>query len=160
VALVLTRQGLPVLDLVRYPDIPAGVPLGGYVLADSAPGTRPEIILIATGSEVHLALGSRDQLASKGIQARVVSVPSTNIFSAQTDDYRDKVVIPGVPLLVIEAGASLGWRSYVGPQVAVIGVDSFGASAPGPVVMQHYGFTVENVCQRAHDLLRQDKKKP
>jgi transketolase len=78
---VLTRQGLPVLDLACYPGLPAGVPHGGYVLADSLKGARPDIILIATGSEVHLALESRKQLASEGVLARVVSVPSTNIFS-------------------------------------------------------------------------------
>jgi transketolase len=160
VALVLTRQGLPVLDLARYPSIPAGVPLGGYVLADSPPGTRPDVILIATGSEVHLALEARDRLASEGVQVRVVSVPSTNMFSSQSDEYRKTVLPPGVPLLVIEAGASLGWRSYVGPQIAVIGVDSFGASAPGADVMQHYGFTVENVCKQAHNVLRQAEEKP
>jgi transketolase len=159
VALVLTRQGLPVLDLARYPSISAGVPLGGYVLADSPPGTRPDVILIATGSEVHLALESRARLASEGVQARVVSVPSTNMFASQSDEYRETVLPPGVPLLVIEAGASLGWRSYVGPQIAVIGVDSFGASAPGPVVMQHYGFTVENVCKQTHNVLRQVREK-
>jgi len=160
VALVLTRQGLPVLDLARYPSILAGVPLGGYVLADSPPGTRPDVILIATGSEVHLALEARDRLASEGVQVRVVSVPSTNMFSSQSDEYRKTVLPPGVPLLVIEAGASLGWRSYVGPQIAVIGVDSFGASAPGADVMQHYGFTVENVCKQAHNVLRQAEEKP
>jgi len=165
VALVLTRQGLPVLDLGHYPGIPAGVPLGGYVLADPSPGTPPDIILIATGSEVHLALEGRERLASDGVFARVVSMPSTNIFSTQPQNYRDTVVPPGIPLLVIEAGASLGWRSYVGPQIAVIGVDSFGASAPGPVVMEHYGFTVENVCKQAHKVieqtkLRQDQAKP
>ncbi len=135
-----TRQGLPVLDLARYPGIPAGVPLGGYVLADSPPGAPPDIILIATGSEVHLALESRDRLATEGVQARVVSLPSTNIFSMQPEQYRETVLPPGVPLLVIEAGASLGWRSYVGPQIAVIGVDTFGASAPGPVVMRALWF--------------------
>jgi transketolase len=159
VALVLTRQGLPVLDLARYSSIPAGVPPGGYVLAESPAGTCPEVILIATGSEVHLALASRDRLARESIQARVVSLPSTNIFSMQSDQYRDKVLPPGVPLLAIEAGASLGWRSYAGPQIAVIGVDTFGASAPGPVVMQHYGFTVDNVCKQAHQLLQQIKEK-
>ena len=99
-------------------------------------------------------------MATEGVQARVVSVPSTNLFSMQSDQYRDKVLPPGVPLLAIEAGASLGWKSYVGPQIAVIGVDTFGASAPGPVVMQHYGFTVENVCKQTHNLLRQVKEKP
>ena len=160
VALVLTRQGLPVLDLNSYPAIPAGVPLGGYILADFSTAKDPEITLIATGSEVHLALEARDRLASEGVQVRVVSVPSTNMFSSQSDEYRKTVLPPGVPLLVIEAGASLGWRSYVGPQIAVIGVDSFGASAPGADVMQHYGFTVENVCKQAHNVLRQAKEKP
>jgi transketolase len=160
VALVLTRQGLPVLDLARYPGLPAGVTLGGYVLADSSIGARPNIILIATGSEVHLALEARERLATEGVQARVVSLPSTEVFSMQSDSYRDEVLPPGVPLLAIEAGASLGWRSYVGPQMAVIGVDRFGASAPGSVVMENYGFTVENVCKQTHDLLGQIKEKP
>ena len=159
VALVLTRQGLPVLDLNSYPAIPAGVPLGGYILADSPAGDRPEIILIATGSEVHLALEGRDRLATEGVQARVVSMPSTNIFASQPDDYQQKVLPTGLPLLVIEAGSSLGWRSYVGPQNAVIGIDTFGASAPGSAVMQHYGFTVENVCKQAHTVLDRLKEK-
>jgi len=159
VALVLTRQGLPVLDLGHYPGIPAGVPLGGYVLADPAPSTRPDIVLIATGSEVHLALEGRERLASDGVYARVVSMPSTNLFSMQPQNYRHTVLPPGIPLLVIEAGASLGWRSYVGPQIAVIGVDSFGASAPGQVVMEHYGFTVENVCKQAHQVIEQAREK-
>jgi transketolase len=153
VALVLTRQELPVLDLGRYPGIPAGVPLGGYILADCDPATTPDIILIATGSEVHLALQSRDQLMGQGVRVRVVSIPSTNIFSAQSDQYRDTVLPPGVPLLAIEAGVSLGWRSYVGPQISVIAVDTFGASAPGPVVMEHYGFSVDNICSRVGHLL-------
>jgi transketolase len=160
VALILTRQGLPVLDLSRYPGIPTGVPLGGYILADCDPATRPDIILIATGSEVHLALESHDRLRAEDIQVRVVSVPSTNIFSAQSDEYRDKVLTPGVPLLVIEAGVSLGWRSYVGPKIAVIAVDTFGASAPGPVVMEHYGFSVDNVCSRVRHLLLETQRKP
>ena len=158
IALMLTRQGLPVLGLDKYPQIPAGVPNGGYVLVDAPSDTRPDIILIATGSEVHLALESRDQLATQGVQARVVSIPSTNLFSSQPDAYRNKILLPGVPLLVIEAASSLGWRSFVGPQIAVIGVDTFGASAPGPVVMQHYGFTLENVCKQAHRVLHKLKE--
>jgi transketolase len=159
VALVLTRQGLPVLDLNSYPAIPAGVPLGGYILADSPATKRPDIILIATGSEVHLALEGRDRLLTEGVHARVVSMPSTNLFAAQSDDYRAKILPTGVPLLVIEAGSPLGWQSFVGPRITVIGIDTFGSSAPGPVVMQHYGFTVENVCRQAHHLLDQLKEK-
>ena len=159
VALVLTRQGLPVLDLARYPAIAMGVKQGGYVLADARPGSQPDVILVATGSEVHLALAARDRLGTGGVQARVVSLPSTNLFSTQLESYRNKVVPPGVPLLAIEAGASLGWNSYVGPQIAVIGVDTFGASAPGPDVMRHYGFTVENVCEQTARVLRQAKEK-
>jgi len=160
VALILTRQGLPVLDLARYPQLHEGVALGGYILADSSSGAKSDIILIATGSEVHLALQARDRLASESVQARVVSMPSTNLFSIQSKQYRDKVLPPGIPLLAIEAGVSLGWNSYVGPQIAVIGVDAFGASAPGSVVMEHYGFTVENVCKQTHKLLEQVKEKP
>jgi transketolase len=159
VALILTRQGLPVLGLDKYPGIPAGVPLGGYILADCPAGAKPDIILVATGSEVHLALEGRDQLATEGVQARVVSMPSTNLFASQPDDYREKILPTGTPLLVIEAGATLGWRSYIGPQIDVIGVDTFGASAPGAVVMEHYGFTVENVCKQAHNVLHRLKEK-
>ena len=147
VSLVLTRQGLPILDLAKYPGISTGVPLGGYVLEDSKPDARPDIILIGTGSEVHLALEASVRLATEGVRARVVSMPSTNLFSDQPDQYRDKVLTPDVPLLVVEAAASLGWKSYFSSQIAVIGVDAFGASAPGPDVMKHYGFTVENVCK-------------
>jgi transketolase len=85
-------------------------------------------------------------------------MPSTNIFAAQPDDYREKTLPAGVPLLIIEAGATLGWRSYIGPQIDVIGVDTFGASAPGAVVMEHYGFTVENVCKQAHQVLHRLKE--
>jgi transketolase len=159
VALVLTRQGLPVLDLKCYPAIPAGVPLGGYILADSPAAERPDIILVATGSEVHLALDGRDRLLTEGVHARVVSMPSTNLFALQSENYREKILPMGVPLLVIEAGSPVGWQSYVGTRVAVIGIDTFGSSAPGPVVMEHYGFTVENVCSQAHHVLDQPKEK-
>jgi transketolase len=159
VALVLTRQGLPVLDLNSYPAIPAGVPLGGYILADSPATERPDIVLIATGSEVHLALEGRERLAAGGVHARVVSMPSTSLFAAQSNDYREKILPTGVPLLVIEAGSPLGWQSFVGPQIAVIGIDTFGSSAPGAVVMEQYGFTVENVCRQAHHVLDQLKEK-
>ena len=159
VALVLTRQGLPVLDLNLYPAIQTGVPLGGYILADSPATERPDIILIATGSEVHLALDARGRLLTEGVHARVVSMPSTNLFAAQSDDYRETILPRNVPLLVIKAGSPVGWQSFVGPRIAVIGVDTFGSSAPGPVVMEHYGFTVENVCKQAHHVLDKPKEK-
>ena len=159
VALVLTRQGLPVLDLNLYSAIQTGVPLGGYILADSPATERPDIILIATGSEVHLALDARGRLLTEGVHARVVSMPSTNLFAAQSDDYRETILPRNVPLLVIEAGSPVGWQSFVGPRIAVIGVDTFGSSAPGPVVMEHYGFTMENVCKQAHHVLDKPKEK-
>jgi transketolase len=159
VALVLTRQGLPVLDLKFYPSISAGVSLGGYTLADSPATEHPDIILIATGSEVHLALEAREQLAAEGVYARVVSMPSTNLFASQPSDYRKKILPAGVPLLVIEAGSPVGWQSFVGPQIAMIGIDTFGSSAPGKVMMQHYGFTTENVCRQAHHVLDRLKEK-
>jgi transketolase len=86
-------------------------------------------------------------------------MPSTNSFASQSDDCREKILPMGVPLLVIEAGATLGWRSYIGPQIDVIGVDTFGASAPGAVVMERYGFTAENICQQAHVVLDRPKEK-
>jgi transketolase len=153
VALVLTRQGLPVLDLNLFPAIPAGVPMGGYILADSPANGRPDIVLIATGSEIHLALEGRELLAAGGVHARVVSMPSTNLFAAQSDDYRERTLPADMPILVIEAGSPVGWQSFVGPRIAVIGIDTFGSSAPGPVVMDHYGFTAENVCRQAHRVL-------
>ncbi len=151
--LVLTRQKLPVLDLASYPGIPAGVPRGGYVLADVGDGARPDIVLIATGSEVHLAVNARDRLASEGVKARVVSLPCWSLFKAQPGLYRNEVLPEGVPRLAIEAGVTLGWDSYVGPPMAVLGVDRFGASAPGEVVMREYGFTVEHVCQKVWAVL-------
>ena len=157
-ALVLTRQKLPVLDLARYPGIPTGVPRGGYVLADAGEGARPDIVVIATGSEVHLALNAHDQLTSDGVKARVVSMPSWSLFKAQPEPYRNQVLPAGIPTLAIEAGVTLGWNSYVGPAEAVIGVDGYGASAPGEVVMREYGFTVENVCQHVRALLQRGNK--
>jgi transketolase len=154
VALILTRQGLPVLDAARYPELAAGVARGGYVLADAPDGAACDVILIATGSEVHLVLASRDRLATQGLRARVVSMPSLEIFAAQPEAYRHAVLPPKAPLVAVEAGVTLGWRSYVGPQIGVVGVDTFGASAPGPVVMERYGFTIDNVCREVRRVLR------
>ncbi|HEX7395247.1 MAG TPA: transketolase [Anaerolineaceae bacterium] len=158
IALVLTRQNLPILDLKQYPQLPLGVRSGGYVLAHAAGGAPPDIILIATGSEVQLALAAREKLAAQNVRARVVSLPSWNIFAAQPNEYREAVILPEVPKLAIEAGTPLGWQSYVGPAISVIGVDHFGASAPGNLVMQEYGFNVDNVTKRALALVKQPKK--
>jgi transketolase len=158
VALVFTRQKVPVLDLKEYPDIPLGVRAGGYILAHAPDRAKPDVNLIASGSEVHLALAARHQLEIEGIYAQVVSLPSWNLFQRQPAEYRQQVVPPKLPMLAIEAGVSLGWQPYVGPQIPVIGVDHFGASAPGERVMQEYGFTVENVCQRVTSLLKKRKE--
>lgn len=152
-ALILTRQELPVLDPGRYPGIPAGVSRGGYILVDAKESARPDIVLIATGSEVHLAIESHGRLTSEGVKARVVSLPCWSLFKVQPQTYRDQVLPSGVPTIAIEAGETLGWNSYVGTPGGVIGVDCYGASAPGEVVMREYGFTVENVCGQVHALL-------
>jgi transketolase len=151
--LVLTRQKLPVLDLSVYPAIPSGVPRGGYVLADSGGGARPDVVLVATGSEVHLALNAGNQLAGERVKVRIVSLPCWSLFKAQPEAYRAEVLPAGVPMLALEAGVTLGWDSYIGPSMSVLGVDRFGASAPGEVVMSEYGFTADNVCRKVRKLL-------
>jgi transketolase len=158
VALALTRQNLPILDLQKYPQLPLGVRSGGYVLAHATGNAPADITLIATGSEVQLALAARENLETQGVRARVVSLPCWNLFDAQPVEYREAVLPPEVPMLAIEAGVSLGWRPYVGPGIAVIGVDRFGASAPGEIVMREYGFSVDHVTQEALALIRRQKK--
>jgi transketolase len=158
VALALTRQNLPILDLHKYPQLPLGVRAGGYVLAHAAGNAPPDITLIATGSEVHLALAAREKLETLSVRARVVSLPCWNLFDAQPIEYRQAVLPAGVPMLAIEAGTSLGWRSYIGPSIAVIGVDRFGASAPGNVVMQEFGFQVESVTHQALVFIEQQRR--
>jgi transketolase len=158
VALILTRQNVPILELQKYPQIPLGVRAGGYVLAHSGENNFPDINLVASGSEVHLALAAREKLETEGVHARVVSLPCWNLFEAQTDEYHNKVLPPDVPILSIEAGVTLGWRPYLGKGIATIGVDQFGASAPGKVIMKEYGFTLEAVIQKAARLVEQKKK--
>jgi transketolase len=158
VALALTRQSLPILDLQKYPQIPLGVRSGGYVLEHASGDTLPDITLIATGSEVQLALAARGKLEDHDIRARVVSLPCWNLFDTQPVEYKEAVLPADVPILALEAGLSLGWRPYVGPGIEVIGVDRFGASAPGEIVMREYGFSVNHVIQRALAVVKQSKK--
>jgi transketolase len=158
VALVLTRQNLPILDLQKYPQLPLGVRSGGYVLAHEAGNTPADLTLIATGSEVQLALLAHEKLETQGVRTRVVSLPSWNVFDVQPVAYRETVLPPDVPMLAIEAGVPLGWRPYVGPGIEVIGVDHFGASAPGSVVMNEYGFNVDHVTQQALELINRKKQ--
>lgn len=147
--LALTRQNLLILDTATYP-VQEGVKRGGYVLADAE---QPRIVLLATGSEVELALKAREALAGEGIAARVVSMPSTELFDAQPEDYRKSVLPPQLPKLAIEAGSSLGWCKYVGDRGDVLGIDRFGHSAPAKTIFEQYGFTVENVVAKAKGLL-------
>ncbi len=152
VGLVLTRQKLPVLDRTTLAPA-AGTARGAYVLIDAKEGL-PELILIATGSEVSLALEAHRQLAGEGIGSRVVSMPSWELFDAQSAQYRQAVLPPAVHARVsVEAGSPFGWERYVGPSGAIIGVDRFGASGPGPEVMARYGFTVEHVVATAKAVL-------
>ncbi|MDN7892891.1 transketolase [Burkholderia cepacia] len=151
-ALVLTRQDVPTIDRLRF--APAeGLRRGGYVLAD-APEGRPTLILIATGSEVALALAAHAELLARGVAVRVVSLPCWRLFDAQPQPYQDAVLPKSVGArLAIEAGVSQGWHRYVGDRGDVLGVAGFGASAPGAELMRDFGFTVENVCDRALKLL-------
>ncbi len=142
--LVLSRQALPTLDRSRYASA-SGVARGAYVLAD-APGGRPEVILIATGSEVALAVSAHETLVAEGTRSRVVSLPSWDIFERETQAYRDSVLPPEVKARVaIEQASTFGWERYVGRRGRVIGMHTFGASAPLKALQQEFGFTVENV---------------
>jgi transketolase len=144
-ALILTRQKLPVLDPSAYP-IAQGVPRGGYILKE-APSGSPDVVLLATGSEVVLVLEAQARLALRGTQARVVSLPSWRLFQEQERSYRDSVLLPGIPKVSVEAGVTQGWDRFVGSEGESLGIDRFGASAPGPVVQQELGFTVEHVLE-------------
>ena len=155
VALVLTRQEVPTLD--RELLGPAeGLLRGAYILSE-APGGKPEIILIASGSEVNLALAAQQRLAEQGIAARTVSMPSWELFDAQSREYRDEVLPPSVKArLAVEAGVSQGWRKYTGDDGDIICLDRFGASAPSRVVFEKFGYTADNVVARAARLLGRD----
>lgn len=147
-ALLLTRQKLPVLHAFRE-QITEGVPKGGYILSDV---NDPAAVIIATGSEVHLALAAQKQLAEESIRVRVVSLPSWELFEEQTAAYKETVLPEKLPKIAVEAGVTLGWARYTGTEDRVLGINKFGASAPGDVVYREYGFTVDKVAQKVKAL--------
>jgi transketolase len=152
VALALSRQNVPTLDRTKY-TAAAGVERGAYVLADPPDG-RPELVLIGTGSELSLVVAAREKLLERKVNARVVSMPSWELFDDQPQDYREFVLPPGVRArLVVEAALPLGWHRYVGDGGDVLAIERFGASAPGNIVMEKFGFTVDHVVERARALL-------
>ncbi|MBV8912530.1 MAG: transketolase [Acetobacteraceae bacterium] len=155
VALALSRQALPTFDRGKYAAA-SGLARGAYVMAD-CDGT-PQVILIGTGSELQLCVGAYEALTSEGVRARVVSMPSWEMFEDQDEDYRESVLPFGVGArLAVEQGSSLGWDRYVGPQGAVIGMHTFGASAPGAAVQKKFGFTPEKVLEAARKLAHGDQ---
>ena len=150
VALVLSRQALPTLDRGRYAPA-SGLARGGYVLADPPDGD-PQVILIATGSEVHVALGAYEQLTSEGVRARVVSLPSWELFEMQPAEYRAEVLPPQITARVaVEQAATLGWERFVGTSGTVVGMNTFGASAPLKALAGKFGFTPEAVARVAKE---------
>jgi transketolase len=154
VVLVLTRQKLPVIDRERYASA-EGLTRGAYVLADT-PGEGRGVLLIATGSELSLAIEAFEELRNEGLAARVVSMPSWDLFEKQPQKYKDEVLpVHFTARLAIEAASPLGWERYVGPQGAVIGLNRFGASAPYQVIAEKLGFTKAHVVAKAHELLGQ-----
>ena len=157
VALILSRQDLPIFDRVHQGFSDAeGVVRGAYILADapSDPSMPPDLVLIGTGSEVSLCLEASEELIAQGLRTRVVSMPSWELFDEQPAEYRVAVLGPsGTPRLAVEAGVSLGWHRYTGERGAVIGVDRFGASAPGKEVQRHFGLSVANIVTQALALL-------
>jgi len=149
VVLILSRQKLPILDAAKT----SGAVKGGYVLEEAS--ATPAMILIATGSEVHVALKARELLESEGISTRVVSLPCWEIFDAQDADYRQSVLPADVPAISIEAGITLGWQRYAR---ASVGIDHFGASAPAEVLFEKFGITAEHLADKAKLLLSADRK--
>jgi len=156
IALVLSRQAVPTLDRNKYPSAD-GLQKGAYILVDAENG-KPDIILLASGAEVDLIIAAQQKLLQQNIAARVVSMPSWELFAEQPQEYRDRVLPPSISKrLAVEAGCSQGWWYYLGDHGDIISIEKFGASAPGPIVMKEYGFTVDNVCERALALLNKDK---
>ena len=146
----LSRQDLPVIDATKH-DVYAGVSKGAYVLQEAE---KPQVVLIGAGSEVWPCLDAAKLLAGEGIRARVVSFPSWKIFEEQSAEYKASVLPAGVPKLAVEAGSTLGWWKYVGLDGDVIGIDRFGASAPGKKIMAELGFSAENIVARARKVVK------
>ncbi|WP_027377082.1 transketolase [Kaistella palustris] len=156
VCIVLTRQGIPIIDQKKY-SAAENLEKGAYILSDSE--GQPDIILMATGSEVHLILEAQEKLKNENINARVVSMPSWNLFEKQETSYRDRIFPKDVRTrLAVEAASPVGWLKYTTDDGAVIGIDRFGESAPGDEVMAEYGFTAEHVVEKAKALISQNKK--
>jgi transketolase len=155
VAIALTRQKIPVMDLEKELVL-EGVSRGAYIVAET--DDLPDLILIATGSEVQLILEVSKRLQVEGIKARAISMPSWELFEEQSEEYRHSVLPPEIPTLAVEAGATLGWHKYVGNRGAIIGIDRFGASAPGDEVMRRFGFAVERIIEQSRSLLAQKRK--
>jgi transketolase len=151
VALILTRQKLPLIDRSVY-SAATGVASGAYVLADAVDGP-PQVVLLGTGSEVQLAISARETLATSGIRSRVVSMPSHELFAAQEQRYRDDVLPPGVPRVAIEAAHPMSWYRWVGDRGAIIGLDHFGASAPAERLFKEFGITAEHVVEEARRIV-------
>jgi transketolase len=150
-ALILSRQKLPILDPAQHP-LSEGAARGAYIVQDVK--GIPDVILVATGSELHLALSAAARLAEDGVKARVVSMPSWERFMVQSREYRDRILPPHIGArLALEAGIAMGWRQWVGPKGDIISVERFGASAPGGEVMKQFGFTEENVAARAKEII-------
>ena len=147
-SLILSRQALPTLDRGRYASA-SGVARGAYVLADAADG-QPDVLLLATGSEVALCVAAYEQLTRDGVRVRVVSMPSWELFEGQSEAYRDSVLPPAVVARVsVEAASPLGWERYVGRRGTIIAMRSYGLSAPGKVVEAHFGFDAAHVVAAA-----------
>ncbi len=157
VALILSRQALPTLD--RSTMAPASLlRYGAYVLVDADDG-HPDVLLLATGSEVHLALGARDELAREGITARVVSMPCWELFDRQPRDYRDSVLPPQVTArIAVEQASTFGWHRYVGERGAIVGMHTFGASAPLKALQSKFGFTTSRVADVARATLQSNRE--
>lgn len=157
VALILTRQNVPTLDRNVYGSA-EGLKKGAYILSEPQ-GKKANFILIATGSEVGLIVAAQHKLAEKGIFARLVSMPSWELFESQTQQYKDSVFPRDIKArLAVEAGVPQGWERYVGDFGGIIGIDKFGASAPGDKVMKEYGFSVENVVKQAEEVKKREEK--